>query len=554
MYQYDAYDQQIVRERAAQFRDQVARRLSGEITENEFKPLRLQNGLYMQLHAYMLRIAIPYGLLSSAQLRRIAHIARTYDRGYGHFTTRQNIQFNWPRLEDVPKILDELADVEMHAIQTSGNCIRNITSDPFAGVAEDEIEDPRPYCEILRQWSTFHPEFAALPRKFKIAVTGARNDRAAVAIHDIGVRIVRNDAGEVGFEVLVGGGLGRTPILGEVIREFLPKRDFLSYMEAILRVYNRYGRRDNKFKARIKIQVKAMGAAKFAEAVEQEWQQIRDTALELDDSEIDRMKRYFAPPRYEALTNGQASVQAALLAKDRAFASWVRANIVEHRMPGYSIVQLSLKRAGLPPGDVTAEQMDRIADLAERYSLGRLFVTHRQNLVLPDVKSRELHALYADVSALGLGEPNIDKVTDIISCPGLDYCNLANARSINVAEAITARFEDIERVYGIGDIHVNISGCINACGHHHVGHIGILGIDKLGVEHYQIMLGGSNGDDASLGKVLGKALTEQEIAPAVERVLEAYVGLRRAPDERFLDVYRRVGDQPFKEAVYANHP
>ena len=553
MYQYDAYDQQIVRERAVQFRDQVRRRLSGEITENEFKPLRLQNGLYMQLHAYMMRIAIPYGLLSSKQLRKIAHIARTYDRGYGHFTTRQNVQFNWPALQDVPTILDELADVEMHAIQTSGNCIRNITSDPFAGVAKDEIEDPRPYCEILRQWSTFHPEFAALPRKFKIAVTGARTDRAAIAIHDIGVRLVKNHEGEVGFQVYVGGGLGRTPILAEKIRDFLPKRDFLSYMEAILRVYNRYGRRDNKFKARIKIQVKAMGAAKFAEAVEREWEQIRGTGLELDEREIERMKAHFAPPEYETLTNGQASVQAALLAKDRAFANWVRANIVEHRVPGYSIVQLSLKRAGLPPGDVTAEVMDAIADLADRYSMGRLVVTHRQNLVLPDVKSRDLHALHREIAELGLAEPNVDKVTDIIACPGLDYCNLANARSIPIAEKIAARFTEIDRVYDLGDVHVNISGCINACGHHHVGHIGVLGIDKQGVEHYQLMLGGSNADDASLGRVLGKALTEDEIAPAVERVLETYVSLRESSDERFLDVYRRVGDQPFKEAVYANH-
>ena len=553
MYQYDAYDQLIVRERAAQFRDQVRRRLAGEITENEFKPLRLQNGLYMQLHAYMMRIAIPYGLLSSTQLHKIAHIARRYDRGYGHFTTRQNVQFNWPALQDVPAILDELAEVEMHAIQTSGNCIRNITSDPFAGVAKDEIEDPRPYCEILRQWSTFHPEFAALPRKFKIAVTGATTDRAAIAIHDIGVRLVKNDEGEVGFQVFVGGGLGRTPILAEAIRDFLPKRDFLSYMEAILRVYNRYGRRDNKFKARIKIQVKAMGAAEFAKAVEKEWEQIRGTGLELDESEIDRMKAYFAPPAYERLTNGQASVQAALLAKDRAFANWVRANIVEHRVSGYSIVQLSLKRAGLPPGDVTADVMDAIADLADRYSMGRLVVTHRQNLVLPDVKSRDLHALYREIVELGLGEPNVDKVTDIIACPGLDYCNLANARSIPIAEMIAARFTEIDRVYDLGDVHVNISGCINACGHHHVGHIGVLGIDKQGVEHYQLMLGGSNADDASLGKVLGKALTADEIAPAVERVLTAYLSLRASSNERFLDVYRRVGDQPFKEAVYANH-
>ncbi len=553
MYRYDAYDKRIVRERAKQFRDQVRRRLSGEVTENEFKPLRLQNGLYMQLHNYMFRIAVPYGLLDSRKLRKLAHIARTYDRGYAHFTTRQNIQLNWPRLEDVPTILDELAEVEMHAIQSSGNCIRNITSDPFAGVARDEIEDPRPWCEILRQWSTFHPEFAALPRKFKVAVTGARNDRAALAIHDIGLRIVENEAGERGFQVRVGGGLGRTPILAPVIRGFLPKQHLLSYMEAILRVYNRWGRRDNKFKARIKIQVQALGVERFAALVEEEYAHLEGGALTLDPAEVEWMKRHFAPPAYETLTNGQASIQAALLAKDRDFANWVRSNVVEHRVPGYGIVQLSLKRRGLPPGDVTHAQMDAAADLADRYGMGRIVVTHRQNLVLPDVKSRDLFALYRELRELGLAAPNLDKLTDIVACPGLDYCSLANARSLNVAEAVAARFDDLERVYDLGDVTLNISGCVNACGHHHVGHIGILGIDKQGVEHYQLMLGGNHVDDAALGDVLGRALTEEEIAPAVERVLETYLALRESGDERFLDVYRRVGAEPFEEAVYADH-
>jgi sulfite reductase (NADPH) hemoprotein beta-component len=550
MYRYDQHDQTLVEERADQFRDQVRRRLGGTVTEDEFKPLRLQNGLYLQLHAYMLRVAIPYGLLSSDQLRKLAFIARHFDRGYGHFTTRQNIQYNWISLTDMPSILDELASVEMHAIQTSGNCIRNITSDPYAGVAKDEIEDPRPYCEIMRQWSTFHPEFAFLPRKFKIAVTGATTDRAAIAVHDIGIRIVRNDAGEVGFAFYVGGGQGRTPLLAPLIKGFVEKKHLLSYLEAILRVYNRYGRRDNKFKARIKIQVKALGAEEFARQVEEEWLQIKDSTLELPDEEIERMKAFFAPPQYEKLTNGDTRVSAALLAKDRSFLRWVERNVFEHKVPGYAIVALSLKSDKRPPGDTTDDQMDRIADLADRYSLGLLRVTHRQNLVFSDVKLKDLPALFAELEALDLATPNVETITDIVACPGLDYCSLANARSISVASAVQKRFAELDRVYDIGRVTLNISGCINACGHHHVGHIGVLGIDKQGAEFYQLMLGGNHEDDASLGKVLGPALTHDEIAPAVERVLAKYVELRTSKDETFLATYRRVGAEPFKTAAY----
>lgn len=554
MYQYDAFDQRIVEERAAQFRDQVVRRLAGTLTEDEFRPLRLQNGLYMQLHAYMLRIAIPYGLLSSKQVRKLAHIARTYDEGYGHFTTRQNMQLNWPRLEDVPKILDELASVQMHAIQTSGNCIRNITADPFAGVARDEIEDPRPYCEILRQWSTFHPEFAFLPRKFKFAVTGASEDRAALAVHDIAIRIVRNDAGEIGFAYYVGGGQGRTPMLADRIREFLPREHLVSYSEAVLRVYNRLGRRDNKFKARIKILVKAVGAEEFARLVEEEHAKIADGPLKLSDADLERFKRFFRPPPYEVLSDDDPVFEAARLAKDRGFARWVDHNVVAHRMPGYAIVSLSLKAPELAPGDVTAEQLDAVAGLADRYSFGRVVVTHRQNLVFTDVRKRDLPALLRELTAFGFATPNVGKLSDIVCCPGLDYCSLANARSIPVAQDLSRRFADLATLYDLGDLHLNISGCINACGHHHVGHVGILGIDKQGEEHYQLMLGGSSGFDASLGKVLGRALTIDEIGPAVERVALAYLGLRSAPGERFLDTYRRVGAQPFKEAVYGAHP
>jgi sulfite reductase (NADPH) hemoprotein beta-component len=554
MYQYDAFDQRIVEERAAQFRDQVVRRVAGKLTEEQFRPLRLQNGLYMQLHAYMLRIAIPYGLLSSAQVRKLAHITRTYDRGYGHFTTRQNIQLNWPRLEDVPTILDELASVQMHAIQTSGNCIRNITADPYAGVARDELEDPRPYCEILRQWSTFHPEFAFLPRKFKLALTGAGEDRAALAVHDVAIRLVRNDAGEVGFAYYVGGGQGRTPMLAECIRGFLPKGDLVSYTEAVLRVYNRLGRRDNKYKARIKILVKAVGADEFGRMVDEEHALIRDGVLKLTEEDVERFKRFFRPPPYEVLPEQDSTYEAARLGKDRSFARWADANVVAHRMPGYAIVNLSLKSPELPPGDVTSEQLDAVADLADRYSFGRVVVTHRQNLVLTDVRLRDLPALFRELTAHGFATPNVGQLTDIVCCPGLDYCSLANARSISVAQDVTQRFQDLSTLYDLGDLHLNISGCINACGHHHVGHIGILGIDKQGQEYYQLMLGGSSGDDASLGKVLGRALTHEEIGPAVERVTRAYLAHRSSPEERFLDTYRRLGPQPFKEAVYDAHP
>jgi sulfite reductase (NADPH) hemoprotein beta-component len=553
MYQYDEHDRTLVEERAVQFRDQVRRRLGGSVTEDEFKPLRLQNGLYLQLHAYMLRVAIPYGLLSSDQLRKLAFIARHFDRGYGHFTTRQNIQYNWIALTDVPSILDELAAVEMHAIQTSGNCVRNITSDPLAGVANDEIEDPRPYCEVMRQWSTFHPEFAFLPRKFKIAITGAKSDRAAIAVHDIGIRIVENAEREIGFAFYVGGGQGRTPLLAPLIKPFVEKRDLLSYTEAILRVYNRYGRRDNKFKARIKIQVKALGAEEFARQVEEEWNLIKDSALELPLDEIERMKAFFAPPPYEKLTNGDTKVGAALLAKDRGFLRWVERNVTPHKVPGYAVVSLSLKSDKRPPGDTTDDQMDAIADLADRYSLGLLRVTHRQNLVFSDVLLRDLPALHRELEALDLATPNVETITDIVACPGLDYCSLANARSISVAAAVQERFKELERVYDIGKVTLNISGCINACGHHHVGNIGVLGIDKQGAEFYQLMLGGNHADDASLGKVLGPALTHDEIAPAVERVLTRYVELRTSAAETFLETYRRLGAEPFKEAAYGAH-
>jgi sulfite reductase (NADPH) hemoprotein beta-component len=550
MYQYDDHDRRIVTDRAQQFRGQVARRLSGEITEEEFKPLRLQNGLYMQLHAYMLRVAIPYGLLSSTQVRKLAHIARTYDRGYGHLTTRQNIQYNWPKLTDVPAILDELATVEMHAVQTSGNCVRNITADHFAGVARDELEDPRPYCEILRQWSTFHPEFAHLPRKFKIAVTGAPGaDRAAVRFHDIGLRIVENASGERGFEVIVGGGLGRTPVIGEVVREFLPKRHFLSFIESILRVYNLHGRRDNKFKARIKILVTALGIDEFRRRVEEDWEASRTPELELTDAEVARVSAFFAPPPYETLpaTN---RVEGIVLGRDRELGNWVRNNVVAHKVSGYSAVVISVKKPGIPPGDVSDTQLDAIADIADRYSFGHVVVTHTQNLVLPDVKASDLPRLHAELRALDLGEANANKLTDLITCPGLDYCDLANARSIPLSLEIADRFDRIDYLNDVGDVSIKISGCINACGHHHVGNIGILGIDKRGEEFYQLMLGGSPGNDASIGKILGRALAQDEIVDAVEKVLGRYLEARESPDERFLETVRRVGFDPFKEAVY----
>jgi sulfite reductase (NADPH) hemoprotein beta-component len=553
MYRYDNYDQTLVDQRVAQFRDQVARRLGGEITEDEFKPLRLQNGLYMQLHAYMLRVAIPYGLLSSTQLRKLAEISLTYDRGYGHFSTRQNIQFNWPRLQDVPDILAELASVEMHAIQTSGNCIRNTTADHLAGVARDELVDPRVYCELIRQWSTFHPEFAFLPRKFKMAVTGAPTaDRAAVRVHDIGVRVVADpdDGNRHGFEILVGGGLGRTPRIAEVCREFLPREHLLSYLEAILRVYNRYGRRDNKFKARIKILVGALGIEKFRAQVEAEWALIRDGAMQITDAEFERVAGCFQPPPYRTLPPRDTFVAALKLGSDRKLGRWVASNVVAHKVPGYSIAMISLKSRGQPPGDATAEQMRLVADLADEFGFGEIVVTHEQNLVLPDVESDRLPELHARLAALDLAEPNIGKVTDIIACPGLDYCNLANARSIPVAVRIGEQLEDLDYVHDLGDITLNISGCINACGHHHVGNIGILGIDKQGEEYYQLMLGGSAAEDAALGKIVGPAFSTAEIVDAIDTVLRTYIDNRESADEPFLDYVRRAGFAPFKERLY----
>ncbi|MEW5703514.1 MAG: nitrite/sulfite reductase [Pseudomonadota bacterium] len=551
MYRYDDYDRTLVRERVEQFRDQVARRIKGELTEDEFRPLRLMNGLYLQLHAYMLRIAVPYGTLSSRQLRTLAHIARKYDKGYGHFTTRQNIQFNWPKLEDVPDILADLAAVEMHAIQTSGNCIRNITADQYAGVAADEIEDPRVYAEILRQWSTFHPEFSFLPRKFKIAITGAPHDRAAVRLHDIGLHMRRNEKGEVGFEVLVGGGMGRTPVIGVTIRRFLPKRDLLSYLEAILRVYNQFGRRDNLFKARIKILVQSTGAERFAEMVEAEWRHIRDGALVLPEKEVARIQAFFAPPPYEALPAVQPAFEAMRF-EDRAFAEWCRTNVAPHKVPGYAIVNVSLKEIGEAPGDATHEQMDLVANLAERHSFDELRVTHEQNLVLPHVRLADVHTVWQALKAASLATPNVGLITDIIACPGLDFCNLANARSIPIAQRLSKRFEDLDRQHDIGELKIKMSGCINACGHHHVGHIGILGVDKKGEEFYQITLGGNADEDTSLGQIVGPAFPYEEVVDAVETIVQIYLSNRR-DGERFLDTYRRIGVAPFKGELYAAH-
>ncbi len=549
MYRYDEFDHTLVAERVAQFRDQVARRLSGELNEDQFRPLRLMNGLYLQLHAYMLRVAIPYGTLSSRQMRRLAHIARRYDRGYGHFTTRQNIQFNWPALSDVPDILAALAEVEMHGIQTSGNCIRNVTADHYAGAAADEIEDPRITCEVIRQWSTLHPEFSFLPRKFKIAVTGAPEDRAAVRVHDIGLRMLRDEAGEIGFEVMVGGGLGRTPMIGKTIRPFLPKRHLLSYLEAILRVYNLFGRRDNMFKARIKILVHEIGAERFAELVEEEWSQIDKSPVDLPPGEFERIAAYFAPPPFETLAAPVAAFEDQKR-RNPAFGNWVRTNVVPHRRPGYAIVNLSLKPVGGPPGDATAEQMDAVADLADWYSFGEVRVSHEQNLILPHVKQADLHQLWQALVPLGLATPNIGLVSDIIACPGLDYCSLANARSIPVAQRITERFDDLRRMHAIGELKIKISGCINACGHHHVGHIGILGVDKKGEEFYQITLGGDATENAALGTLVGPAFSSEEVVDAVETIVNTYLEVRR-DGERFVDAVRRLGMQPFKEKLYA---
>jgi sulfite reductase (NADPH) hemoprotein beta-component len=538
-------DKRLVDERVAEFRDQTRRFLAGELSDDEFKHLRLRNGLYIQTHAPMLRVAIPYGLLSSAQLRMLGSIARRYDRGYGHFTTRQNLQYNWPALETVPDILAELATVEMHAIQTSGNCIRNTTSDHLAGVTPNELEDPRPWCEIIRQWSTFHPEFNYLPRKFKIAVTGAPQDRAASLVHDVGVHIVKNAKGELGFEILAGGGLGRTPIIGQVVRDFLPREHLLSYLEAVLRVYNLEGRRDNLTKARIKILVKSLGLAEFRKRVEAEWELIKDGALRVDEAQVARMRRHFNPPPYKTLTDSEPAT-----GKDAAFRAWYRYNTAAHKVPGYRVVYISLKKADVAPGDATDAQMELIADLAERYSFGEVRVTHTQNLLLADVEQERAFELWQTLGAHGLATPNIGTLTDMICCPGLDFCSLANASSIDVAKLINDRFDDYDYVYDLGELDVKMSGCMNACGHHHVGNIGILGVDKGGEAWYQVTIGGAAGADASLGTVIGPSVRKADVPETIARLLAVYVEQRQG-EERFLDTVRRLGVKPFKERVYA---
>ena len=541
MYRYDEFDAAFVRERVAQFRYQVERRLSGELNEDQFKPLRLMNGLYLQLHAYMLRIAVPYGTLSSRQMRMLAHIARTYDKGYGHFTTRQNLQFNWPKLKDVPDILADLATVEMHAIQTSGNCIRNVTADHFAGAARDEIEDPRPVAEIIRQWSSLHPEFSFLPRKFKIAVSGAKHDRAALKFHDMAVEIVKNDAGETGYRVLAGGGMGRTPYLGYVVGDFVAKQDLLAFLEAVMRVYNEEGRRDNIFKARIKILAHALGQEEMRRRIEREFAEIKDgETLYLSEDEIARIAAYFAPPVFEKLSD-------EVPRGDADFETWKKTNLHPHRAPGYAIATVSLKPIGGVPGDCSADQMDALADLMDGFGLDEIRVSHEQNLVLPHVRKKDLPAIHARLKELGLATANAGLVTDIIACPGLDYCDLANARSIPVAQAIATRLAP--RQNEIGELKIKISGCINACGHHHAGHIGILGVDKKGVEFYQLQLGGSGAEDAAIGEIMGPGLGAHEIVDAVERVVDTYLNLRR-DGERFLETYRRVGAEPFKNMIY----
>jgi len=543
MYKYDEYDQTIVDSRVAEFRDQVTRRIAGEITEDQFKPLRLMNGLYLQLHAYMLRVAVPYGTLSGAQMRMLGHIARKYDRGYGHFTTRQNIQYNWIKLEEAPDILADLATVEMHAIQTSGNCIRNISSDQYAGAAADEIGDPRPWAELLRQWSTFHPEFSYLPRKFKIAVIASDEDRAAIQLHDIGLQLRRNEAGDLGFRVYVGGGMGRTPMIAPVIRDFIPATDLLSYVEACLRVYNRYGRRDNIYKARIKILVHEIGAAEYTRQVEEEWAHVKTLGLDPPPGEFERIAAHFAPPVFETGLGDEID------RSDPDFALWLDSNTHPHKQPGYAIAIISLKPIGGIPGDASAEQIELMADLAEQYGFDELRVTHAQNIVLPHVKKADLYALWQRLDEAGLGSANLDLISDIIACPGLDYCSLANARSIPIAQKIAKRFEKLDRQRDLGELKLKISGCINACGHHHAGHIGILGVDRKGEENYQLLFGGSGAEDASLAKIVGPGFSEDGIVDAVEKAVEIYRTLR-VDGERFLDTYRRVGMQPFKEAIY----
>ncbi|MCL5043605.1 MAG: nitrite/sulfite reductase [Gammaproteobacteria bacterium] len=552
MYIYDEYDQRIVEDRVKQFRDQTRRFLAGELSENEFLPLRLQNGLYVQRYAPMLRIAVPYGVLSAERLRKLAFIARTYDKGYAHLTTRQNVQFNWPALEDVPDILAHLAEVQMHAIQTSGNCIRNTTTDQFAGVAADELVDPRPWCEIIRQWSTFHPEFAYLPRKFKIAVNGASEDRAAIGVHDIGLNVVQNAAGEIGFRVLVGGGLGRTPIIGAEINPFLPWQHLLTYLDAVLRVYNRYGRRDNKYKARIKILVKALTPEVFADKVAAEWAHSKDGPATLTDAEVARISQHFVLPAYEQLEGDDADY----LAKrdtDKGFNNWALRNLHSHKVAGYAAVTLSLKPTAVAPGDISADQLEAAADLADRYSFGEIRASHNQNLILPHVRQADLFTLWQEAREHGFATPNIGLLTDMICCPGGDFCALANAKSIPIAEAIQRAFDDLDYLHDIGDIDVNISGCMNACGHHHVGHIGILGVDKKGQEFYQVSLGGSSGRNAAIGQILGPSFAAEQMPEVIQRIIDVYLEQRTA-EELFIDTYQRVGIAPFKERVYAtNH-
>ena len=552
MYRYDEFDETLVRERAKQFRGQVERRLKGELKEENFKPLRLQNGVYLQLHAYMFRIAIPYGQLSAKKLRQLAMIADKYDKGYGHFTTRQNIQFNWIKLAEIPDALEALADVEMHAIQTSGNCIRNVTSDHLAGAAFDELEDPRPWCEIIRQWSTFHPEFSALPRKFKIAVTAATPDRAAVKVHDIGLLMKKNEAGETGFEVLVGGGLGRTPYIGLTIRDWVSKQDLLSYLEANMRVYNRYGRRDNKYKARIKILVNELGEAEYRRQVEEEFaNQNAWEKVVLPQEEIDRITAYFAPPKFETLPTKSTTLDGAI-AVDRHFARWTKNNLRAHKVPGYTAVHIALKPQGVAPGDASSAQMRAAADIAEKYGLDDIRVAHEQDLVLPHVKLDDVPAVYAALKAADMHASNAGLGSDIIACPGLDYCNLSNARSISVANEIQALFADPDFEDEVGTLHINVSGCINACGHHHVGHIGILGVDKKGEEFYQILFGGRADEKAAIGEIQGPGLKHEEVAPALKRVIARYMELRTSKTEKLADTMTRLGQAPFKEALYAS--
>lgn len=551
MYAYTENDQKIIEQRVAQYQNQTQRYLAGELSDDEFLVLRLQNGLYIQRHAPMLRVAIPHGMMNSKQIRMLAHIARHYDKGYAHFSTRQNIQFNWPELKEVPEILEQLASVEMHAIQTSGNCIRNTTSDQYAGVAVDEIVDPRPYCEIIRQWSTFHPEFTLLPRKFKIAVSGASSDRAATQVHDIGLYLSKNAEGEVGFKVFVGGGLGRTPVVAPVIKEFLPEQHLLSYLEAVLRVYNRHGRRDNKYKARIKILVKALTPEVFAEKVAAEWAELKDGPMTLPRDEIDRIKACYQGPQYQPFPGDDESF-IAQMESSPSFKIWVNRNTVQHKVPGYRIVNLSLKETGQAPGDVSDDALDTIANLADRYSFGEARSTHEQNLVFADVQQSDLHALWNELKTLGYASPNIGLLTDVICCPGGDFCALANAKSIPIAEQIQRRFDNLDYLHDIGELDINISGCMNACGHHHVGHIGILGVDKKGKEFYQISLGGSANEDAAIGKIIGPSFNEEEVANVIEKIIAVYLE-NRIEGERFIDTYRRIELAPFKERVYAKN-